>query len=185
MLSVADILTAEADTGIEALLRPVMKVPESLPVPTLLRNMQAERRRVAIVVDEYGNTTGLVTLVDLTEETVGMLADEETAREPDLHQDEEGVYLVSGVVPISRVQRDVGIELPEQRNARTLSGWMAAHLGRPPQAGDEVRVTGGTVKVERVVSHGQRWVQAGKREKHDRADRIRVVVDDPDSSQDP
>ncbi len=76
---------------------------------------------------------------------------------------------MSGVVPISRAQRTFGIVLPERPNARTMSGWLAAHLGRLPRVGDEVKVTGGTVKVERVANH--------------RADRIRVVVDDPDSSE--
>lgn len=171
VLAVVDILTAGPDAGLDDLLRPVMKVPESLPVPTLLRNMQEERLRVAIVVDEYGNTTGLVTLVDLTEEIVGVLGDEETAREPELDRDEAGAYLISGVVPISRVQRDVGIELPDRQNARTLSGWLAVHLGRLPRVGDEVKVIGGAVRVERVANH--------------RADRVRLVVDDPDASDDP
>ena len=72
----------------------------------------------------------------------------------------------SGVVPISRVEHNVGIELPERQNARTVSGWLAAYLGRLPRSGDEVKLPGGTVKVERVANH--------------RADRIRVIVDDPD-----
>lgn len=69
------------------------------------------------------------------------------------------------MLPISRVQRDVDVQLLEHPRARKISGWLAAHLGRLPRVGDEVPVTGGTIKVERVVNH--------------RADRIRVVVDDP------
>lgn len=171
VLNVTDLVTADPKAGLDALLRPVMKVPESLQVPTLLRNMQAEGLRVAIVVDEYGNTTGFVTVVDLIEEIVGVLGDRETAREPELQRQEEGVYLISGVVPVARAQRDLGINLPAQPNARTVSGWLAAHLGRLPRVGDEVRIAGGIVKVERVVNH--------------RADRIRVVVEDPDATQDP
>ncbi len=171
VLYAPDIVTADPDARLGALLRSVMKVPESLPVPTLLRNMQEERLRVAIVVDEYGNTAGFVTVIDLIEEIVGVLGDEEMAPEAELHREEEGVYLISGLVPTSRVQREVGIELPEQPNARTVSGWLAARLGRLPSVGDEVAVTGGTMRVERVVDH--------------RADRIRVVIVDPDASQDP
>ena len=89
-----------------------------------------------------------------------------------MHREGTNAYMMSGVVPISRVQREVGIELPDLPNARTVSGWLAAHLGRLPRVGDEVKIEGGTVRVERVVSH--------------RADRVRVVVDDvPDSSEDP
>ena len=170
VLYVTDLATAAPDAGLDSLQRAVIQVPESLPVPTLLRNMQAERIRVAIVVDEYGNTTGLVTVGDLIEEIVGVVGDERTVREPEFHREAAGVYLVSGVVPIPRVKRDLGIELPEQPHARTVSGWLAAHLGRLPRVGDEVSVTGGSFKVERVVNH--------------RADRIRVTVD-PDATEEP
>ena len=172
ILNVTDFATAAAETGIDALLRPVLKVPGSLSVSALLRKMQAEPVRVAVVIDEYGNTTGLVTVVDLIEEIVGVLGDEVKSRDPEMQQESANVYLMSGVVPISRVQRDVGIDLPERPNARTISGWLAAHLGRLPRVGDEVKVVGGTVKVERVVSH--------------RAERVRVVVDDvPDLPEEP
>ncbi len=170
ILNVTDFATSAPDAGIDSLLRPAIKVPESLSLPALLLNMQAEPVRVAIVIDEYGNTTGLLTVVDLIEEIVGVLSDEVKPRESEIHREAANVYLVSGVVPISRVQREIGIELPERPNARTMSGWLAAHLGRLPRVGDEVKVVGGTVRVERVVNH--------------RADRVRVVVDDvPDSSE--
>jgi CBS domain containing-hemolysin-like protein len=168
VLNVTDFATARPDDTITSMLRPAKKVPESVLVSTLLRTMQAERFRIAVIVDEYGNTTGLVDVVDLVEEIVGALGDEEKSREPELQREKAGVYVMSGVVPISRAQRTVGIELPERPNARTISGWLAAHLGRLPAVGDEVKVAGGTVKVERVANH--------------RADRIRVIVDDPDSA---
>ncbi|MFH1921103.1 MAG: hemolysin family protein, partial [Planctomycetota bacterium] len=172
ILNVTDYATSTDDARIDSILRPAVKVPESLPVPALLRDMQAQPAHVAIVVDEYGNTTGLVTVVDLIEEIVGVLGDEVKQREPEMQREGANVYLVSGVVPITRVMRDVGIELPERPNARSMSGWLAAHLGRLPRVGDEVRIEGATVTVERVVSH--------------RADRVRVVVHDVlDSSEDP
>ena len=120
-------------------------------------------------VEGYHVAKPNIPLIDLIEELVGALGDEDRPREPELNREEAGVYLVSGVVPISRVQRTVGLELPECPNARTVSGWLAAHLGRLPRVGDEVKVAGGTVKVEKVANH--------------RADRIRVVVDHPDSTQ--
>ncbi len=172
ILNVTDFATSASDTRIDAILRPAVKVPESLPLPRLLRCMQTEPVRVAIVVDEYGNTTGMVTVADLIEEIVGVLGDEVKPREPEMQREGANVYLVSGVVPISRVRRDVGVELPGLPNARTISGWLAAHLGRLPRVGDEVDVGGAVVKVERVVSH--------------RADRVRVVVRDvPDLPEEP
>ena len=69
------------------------------------------------------------------------------------------------------IEKLLGIDLPERPNVRTVSGWLTAHLGRLPRAGDEITVTGGTVKVERVVNH--------------RADRIRIVVDESGLPQDP
>ena len=76
VLRVADLMMAGPDVSPVDVLRSVMKVPESLSVPALLRDMQAERLPVAIVVDEYGNTTGFLTVVDLIEEIVGVLGDE-------------------------------------------------------------------------------------------------------------
>jgi len=172
ILNVTDFATSSADIRIDSILRPAARIPESLPVPDLLRNMQAQPARIAIVVDEYGNTTGLISVVDLIEEIVGVLGDEVKKQEPEMQQEGANVYSMSGVVPISRVKRDVGIDLPERPNARTMSGWLAAHLGRLPRVGDEVKTEGATVKVERVVSH--------------RADRVRIVVHDvSDSPEEP
>lgn len=99
-----------------------------------------------------------------------MLGDEKDSGEPELEREEGGVYLISGVLLTSRVPRETGIDRPERPNARTMSGWLAANLGRLPQVGDEVAVPGGNMKVENVISH--------------RADRIRVIVDDPEVSSD-
>ncbi|MEJ2503325.1 MAG: hemolysin family protein [Gemmatimonadota bacterium] len=141
-----------ADSG-QPDLDPVMReprfVPESKPVEDLIEELRAERINLAIVVDEYGGTAGLVTLEDLIEEIVGEIQDEHEIEALAFEETAAGEVRVAGDVPVREVNERFGLELSEEDHA-TLAGWLLGSFGRVPQRGDEVVVAGGRFRVVRM-----------------------------------
>jgi magnesium and cobalt exporter, CNNM family len=131
------------------LLRRAMFVPESKKVSELLREMQAKKTHMAIVVDEYGDTDGLVTLEDLLEEIVGEIADEYDRDEPLVQPIDENTLLVNGRLQIDELSELLDVELPNTE-WDTVGGLMAALLGQVPARGQEVTFQGLTFRAERV-----------------------------------
>jgi putative hemolysin len=121
--------------------RAAVFVPESKEVPPLLREMQAEKFHMAIVVDEYGGTAGLVTLEDLLEELVGEIVDEFDAEEPSIERHLDGSIVVSARYAVDDADELLGAELP-QGPWDTVGGLMLDRAGRVPAAGDSVEVDG-------------------------------------------
>jgi CBS domain containing-hemolysin-like protein len=119
--------------------RPAVFVPESKEVPSLLREMQGEKFHMAIVVDEYGGTAGLVTLEDLLEELVGEIVDEFDVEEPSIEQNLDGSIVVSGRYAVDDADTLLGAELP-QGPWDTVGGLMLDLVGRVPDVGDSVEV---------------------------------------------
>ena len=138
------------------LLRKAMFVPESKKVSELLREMQAKKTHMAIVVDEYGDTDGLVTLEDLLEEIVGEIADEYDRDEPQVKPLDDGALLVNGRLPIDELSELLNVELPDAE-WDTVGGLMAGLLGAVPTRGQEVTFQGLTFRAERV--QGRRIAQ--------------------------
>jgi CBS domain containing-hemolysin-like protein len=132
---------AETTERIETVMRPVLYVPDSKPVDALLREMQAERKHVAVVVDEYGGTAGLVTIEDVLEEIVGEITDEYDVAQVDVEQLEDGSARVSSRYPIDDLREVSGVAV-EDDDVDTVGGLMAKHLGRVPIAGSVVEVNG-------------------------------------------
>ena len=132
---------ARPDTPIEQLMRPARFEPESRPVMELLRQMQREASHVAIVVDEYGGTAGMITLEDLIEELVGDIADEYDQERPEYELLEDGSFRVSARLGIEELGEIFGIDL-EDEEVDTVGGLMAKHLNRVPIVGSEVTVEG-------------------------------------------
>ena len=148
------------DTTVAEVMRPAVFVPDSKPLDDLLREMQRDRIHMALLVDEYGATAGLVTIEDVLEEIVGEIADEydtdETAPVEDLG---DGIYRVSARVPVEDVGELYDIEFDEDLDVDTVGGLLALELGRVPLPGAE------------VVSHGLLLrAEAGS----DRRGRVRV-----------
>ena len=110
-------------------------VPETKPVAALLRDMQANQVHLAIVVDEYGGTAGLVTIEDLLEEIVGEIADEYDEEEPMVVQLESGDYLLDARLAIDDVEELLGIELPDE-DWDTVGGLVLGLAGRVPREGE-------------------------------------------------
>jgi putative hemolysin len=135
-----------------AVMRPPHFVPETKPVEDLIREMRTLRINMAIVVDEFGGTSGLVTFEDLIEEIVGEIQDEHETEQPDF-VGRDGRTLIAGLVPIWQVNERLGLELDDEEHD-TIGGFVFGGLGRIPKEGDEVVVVGGRFRV--VAMSGRR-----------------------------
>jgi CBS domain containing-hemolysin-like protein len=134
------------------LVRKAMFVPESKKVSELLREMQAKKTHMAIVVDEYGDTDGLVTLEDLLEEIVGEIEDEYDRNDPQVRPIDENTFLVNGRLSIDELSELLDVELPDAE-WDTVGGLMQGLLGAVPTRGQEVKFQGLTFRAERVQGH--------------------------------
>jgi CBS domain containing-hemolysin-like protein len=159
----------ETTETVETIMRPATFAPDSKPVDDLLREMQARHVHLAIVIDEYGGTAGLVTIEDILEEIVGEIADEYDRERPPVEWLEDGVARVSARLPVEELEElfDVGIDAED---VETVGGLLAHQLGKVPIAGSEATVAGlrltaenltgrrnriGTVRVQRVNRLGK------------------------------
>jgi len=122
-------------------LRPIRAVPETKPVNDLLREMQEEGAHMAVVVDEYGSTAGIVTLEDMVEEIVGEIHDE---HEPgrDFHQEPDGSYVVSGSFDVDRLAELVDFHPQDGTESTTIGGLVTEWLGHVPAVGEEAERDG-------------------------------------------
>ena len=125
--------------------REMLFVPESCPVEDLQRQFQQRRMHMAVVVDEYGGTAGIVTLEDLLEELVGEIHDEFDRSPPKIQQTADG-HVVDGLAQVSEVNARLGLGL-EESDARTVGGYITEELGRIARAGDHVQVNGRDLRV--------------------------------------
>jgi putative hemolysin len=148
-----DLVRAErAGRGAEPVARIMRKahfVPETKKVDRMLREMQAGKNHLAIVVDEYGGTAGIVTLEDLLEELVGDIRDEFDLEDPDIVALGDGALRVHGRMPISELNDLLDAELPDD-DWDTVGGLIFSKLGHVPTVGEEVDVDGHRLVVERL-----------------------------------
>lgn len=124
--------------NIRQIVHQVMFVPPSMPVMDLLVKMRAMRAHIALVVDEFGGTMGLVTLEDIVEEIVGDIEDEHDQEETLLMRNINGVIDASARVSIEDIEKELGVTLSaaEEREYDTLAGFIFEHLGRVPTIGE-------------------------------------------------
>jgi CBS domain containing-hemolysin-like protein len=128
---------------VEELMRTPTFVPESKPVDELLRDMQAARIHIAIVVDEYGGFAGLVTIEDILEEIVGEIADEhDQFQRPPVEELADGSMRVTARLPVQDLAELFNVELPEDDDVETVGGLLARELGRVPIEGAAAEVGG-------------------------------------------
>ena len=131
----------ESIERVDSVMRPAIFVPESKPVDELLREMQAQQTHVAIVVDEYGGTAGLVTIEDVLEEIVGKITDEYDVEAPLVDELPDGSLRVSARLHLDELSERLDVEL-EDDDVDTVGGLLAKHLGRVPIPGAQVRLHG-------------------------------------------
>ena len=128
---------------VEELMRPPTFVPESKPVDELLRDMQAQRIHIAIVVDEYGGFAGLLTIEDILEEIVGEISDEhDRVQRPPVEELADGAMRVTARLPVEDLAELFGVELPQDDDVETVGGLLARALGRVPIEGATAVVGG-------------------------------------------
>ena len=146
---------SESDELLRSIIRPVKMIPETKPVERLLREFQQEQVQIAVVLDEYGGTSGLVTLEDVVEELVGEIWDEFEVAEPKIRPADNGSYVVNAATALTEVCNALGIEVPEQ-DFDTVGGMVLGILGRVPRVGDKVCIDGYEA---RVISMRGRRIQ--------------------------
>ena len=132
-------LPRDAEPPITTLMRSALFVPESKRVSELLKEMQRRQAQMAIVVDEYGGTAGLVSVEDLLEEIVGEIRDEYDVEAETVTDEGGGIFVFSGKVSVDEVRDRLGIEI-EREGFETLGGYLLSHLGRMPYVGEQVTI---------------------------------------------
>ncbi len=138
---------------IKDLLRPAYMVPESIHADKLFANMQAKKTHIAIVVDEYGQTVGIITLEDLLEEIVGNIYDEfDPQEEAEILRLDDSTWKVSGTISLSDFSDATGIELEENEDYDTIAGMVLSTLSQIPEDGTELecRINGLDIHVTKI-----------------------------------
>jgi putative hemolysin len=154
--------TGDGDAPVQSLLREVHFVPENKPLRQLMREMQTGKYHLALVADEYGGVSGLVTLEDCLEELVGEIVDEYDNETPNVVRLPNGEYLVDGRMPVSELNDELDIDIPDD-DWDTVAGFVFNTLGRVPDVGDELEHEGWRFIITEVEGR--------------RIRRVRIVVD--------
>ncbi len=138
------------ESSFESRVREAPIVPETKPLDDLLADLQRERTEMAIVVDEYGRTAGIVTIEDIIEEVVGEISDETDPAGGAVRRLANGDWFVRGHVAVSDLE-DYGLTLPVDTDAyNSIGGFVFAELGRLPKRGDTIQANGYSIRVESV-----------------------------------
>jgi Mg2+/Co2+ transporter CorB len=140
-------------------------VPEGTTLNVQLLNFQRDRRRIALVVDEYGDVQGLVTLEDILEEIVGEFTSDPATMNKDVHQDPDGSFVVSGGITVRVLNRTFGWNLPTD-GPRTLNGLILEYLETIPVPGTTLRL--GNLAIE-ILQTGENSVKTA---------RIRAIIEE-------
>jgi len=146
-----------ADVPVAALMVDAPRVPETVGLGPLLVELRGFGLQMAVVVDEYGGTSGVVTLEDVVEELVGEVSDEHDARVVGARSLRDGSWRVQGQLRPDELTEQTGLEVPESGAYETLGGLVMTELGRVPVVGDEVEVGGVRLRVD--VMDGRRVEQ--------------------------
>ncbi len=139
---------------IDRIIHPPFFVPETMMVDELLPILRQKRTHLAIVVDEYGGTAGIVTIEDLLEEIVGEIQDEYDSEPPMIQPQEDGTYIVNGRMDVDDLNRELGVHLPtDDESYSTLAGVIYAQLQRVPDPGDAFDLDGVHIEVLKVQNN--------------------------------
>ncbi|MEY2816377.1 MAG: hypothetical protein RJA78_953 [Actinomycetota bacterium] len=149
---------------VTALMVEPFRVPETMSLEKLMGVLRSHGLQLAIVVDEYGGTAGIVTLEDLVEELVGELGDEHDRAKLDITGGKDKSFSFPGMFRPDELLEKLAIEVPEDGSYETIAGFLMAQLGRVAQVGDEIRIESGVLRVERMDGR--------------RVDRIRFIPDE-------
>lgn len=144
----AGITKSHKDTFVQSgILRKILSVPETRKVDDVLLDMKRNHTHMAIVVDEYGDTVGMVTLEDVLESVVGDIEDEFDRPSNDIKKLKNGTYLIDGLVTIEEFEEKFKVKIKE-KEFTTIGGWVFGQLGREPKIGDAIEINKMRLEVE-------------------------------------
>jgi len=158
-------ISADDDLDLTTVMRPPHKIPESMPISRLLRHFQATHQLMAFVMDEFGNTIGIITLENVLEQIIGPVDDEFDEKDPLIVPQGKNVFIVQGSAPIRDVERALGLNLDDE-DVDTLSGVLMDRSQKMPSAGDRIEFDGAVAEILEV--------------RDDRADRVRFTLNGDD-----
>ena len=136
--------------NIRSVLRKVLFVPETIPINDLLNEMTKKKKNIAIVLDEYGGTSGLITLEDIIEEIFGEIEDEHDKNELFEKQIDKNTYILSGRHEIEELNEKYGLNIPEEDGYETLGGYILDKVGEIPEEGDEFDIDHFHIKINKT-----------------------------------
>jgi len=137
------------DVPVSAIQSDALRVPETIGLDSLLGELRGSGYQMAVVVDEYGGTAGVVTLEDLVEELIGEVSDEHDRSRADVVRSRDWLTFPGALRPDELVER-AGVTVPEEGPYETVAGWVMSELGRLAVVGDTVEIEAGTFRVERM-----------------------------------
>jgi CBS domain containing-hemolysin-like protein len=144
------------DKPVDTTMRPAVFVPDSKPADDLLREMQARRTHLVIVIDEYGGTAGLATIEDVLEEIVGEITDEYDVETPPVSRIDDRTVRVVARLPVDDLAELFDLEIPNEDEVETVGGLLASALGRVPIPGATATVAGLTLTAESAAGRRNR-----------------------------
>ncbi|WP_138493747.1 hemolysin family protein [Paenibacillus pinistramenti] len=146
-IHIKDMLRSDCN-DLRELLRPILAVPESISISDLMKRMQKSKTQIAILIDEYGGTSGLVTLEDIMEQIVGEIQDEFDEERPAIEQIEEDVYSIDGLMLIESVNERFHLGM-DSEDYDTIGGWLYARIDAlPPKIGQTAEFDGYLFTIE-------------------------------------
>jgi CBS domain containing-hemolysin-like protein len=173
------LMTDGPEASITDSVKDALIVPETKPLDDLLADLQRERASMAVVIDEYGRTAGIVTIEDIIEEVVGEIADETDPAVAGIRRLANGDWWVRGHVPITDLA-DYGLALPVDSEAyNSVGGYVFGELGRLPKRGDMVQVNGYSLRVESVRENRVEAVRIRDHHPGKQGDRTAAPADPP------
>ena len=179
ILSIKDVLMAQAkgeidkNTLIDELIRPAYFTPETKLIDDLFSEMQEQNYRMAVVIDEFGGTAGIVSLSRLVEKIVGPVGDELADAEKEYEQINANTYQIDGGMRIEEINDEMGLELPESEDYETIAGFILSRIGHIPRQGEQLRYRDirivitkmRAMKIEEVLLTKERARASGEPEK--------------------
>lgn len=144
------------DEPVARYVRPAVFVPETKPILVMLKDMQDAHNHLAIVVDEYGGTAGLVTIEDIVEEIIGEISDEFDRERRFITELGPNEWVVDGLLSVHEANETLGWDLPPSEEYETVAGWVLVALGHIPTGGEviehhDLRVTVDLVRRRRIA----------------------------------
>lgn len=160
LIHIKDLLYMESSVpSIQDISREVMFVPETMPLDRLLTEFQKRHQHLAVVIDEYGGTSGIVTMDNVLEVLVGDIQDEFDYEEPEVVRQADGTYLVSGRMNIDDAAARFHFAVSDDETYNTLAGFILERLGRYPQTGDCISVENSRLEVAEMADNSIKQVR--------------------------